>query len=229
LLAKAVHQGTVKQLLAISHRDDYLFVHEALVDDLIHEAQLPEAQARWAVESWGLALGKYPLAARQSPTPPQSKHGLPHPSAASRAQSARENTCHMIAGAISGALGGGLGPGVLLGLQLALVGSMAKAAPAWAPDRGQSLLVALVVGLVVYTVGGVLGGAIGGTVGLYVCRSIAGTRGEGLFWAYVGALMGALAGGVAGSFLCGVFGLFLGSLIGGWTGAFSAGLKSGVR
>ena len=40
VLVKAVHQGTVQQLLALPHRNDYPFVCGGLVGELMHEAHL---------------------------------------------------------------------------------------------------------------------------------------------------------------------------------------------
>src|SRR5262245_38579840 len=66
LFQAAIAAGIVQPILEMPTDQDWASYSEPLVADLIEQKLKPD-QARWVVDSWGLALGKHPDAPKQPP------------------------------------------------------------------------------------------------------------------------------------------------------------------
>jgi hypothetical protein len=218
LLVQAVQKGTVKELLNLGPTPDWQAVSASLAEDLCDGTNITTEQAHWTIDSWAIALGKHPTAAQSAlePAPPVYEP-ITRPEDSSTASA----TSAIMGGAICGAIGGLLGPVLEFFLLILLADSIMDVLP-----EDAKLMILLLLLLVLGA--GAFGGAIGGALGLYVCRQFAGSKGVGLFMAWMGALLGATVGSLAGTKFCGVFGALLGGLVGGWLGAFSSA-KANMR
>jgi hypothetical protein len=218
LLAHAVQKGTVKELLNLGPTPDWETVSASLAQELSDGTGITTEQAHWAVDSWAMALGKHPTAPQSAlePLPP-----VYEPITRQDESSTTGATSAIMGGAICGAIGGILGPILNFFLLILLAASLVEVLPEEA-----RLMVWLLL-LLVAGAGG-FGGAIGGALGIFVCRQFAGTRGAGLFLAWIGGLLGATVLSFVGAKFCGPFGALLGGLVGGWLGAYSSG-KANIK
>jgi hypothetical protein len=197
------------------------------------------ADAKWAVESWAIALGKHPDAAPLPPEPVISKHAPPD---ATKTGVVRATGSTMLVG-IGGAMGGAFTSMVLMLVAVILT---VKAPPF---DFGLPVGMAIIFILVAGVIGGLISGtsgALGWTVIQMQSSALSVSTeqmNQRLRKGFGGALMGAMVGGAVGAGiaifciwfgLIGVvaiffipIGLFLGGLGGGVSGAM-AGAAGGT-
>jgi hypothetical protein len=146
----------------------------------------PEA-ARWAVESWALALG---VLAQPLPAPA--------PDAAAGAGPAEESVPVQHGGGAAQTIGWMVGVATLWAAIGASAGTLA-AGLLGAPDRQPD-----------WALAGLLGGALLGAIAALVARGIGGAIGEVVGWAVSGtvggAALGAVAGAAAGGLVAAAFG-----------------------
>jgi hypothetical protein len=221
VLSQAVQHGTVNHLMKVRRDQEWDPVCCSLVSELV-ETGVQEEEARWAVESWAVALGKHPKAAPRPPEPKPDWNRLPEEQANTAPEQKRGALYHPLIGGLCGAIGGAVGAALELALAIAFLDSLVDAVgPQFAPG-GDVLIWVLIVVAVVFAMLGAVFGALGGAFGLYVSRMFVGETRGGLFWAKCGALGGAAVGAFAGVFFFGIAGVIGGSLLGGWLGAFSS-------
>jgi hypothetical protein len=209
-------------------------------DDLVKTvagSSVAPADARWAVESWAIALGKHPDVA---PPPPEPVISLNAPPEATKTGVVRATGSTMLVG-IGGAMGGAFTSMLLMLVAVVLT---VKAPPF---DFGVPVGMAIIFILVAGVIGGLISGT-GGALGWSVIQmqstalSLSTEQmNHRLRKGFAGALMGAMVGGAVGSALarfCVSFigvvaiffipiGLFLGGLGGGVSGAM-AGAAGGT-
>jgi hypothetical protein len=182
--------------------------------------------ARWAVESWAIALGKHPDA---TPLPPEPEVNLNAPPEATKTGVVRATGSTMLVG-IGGAMGGGFTSMVLMLVAVVLA---VKAPPL---DFGLPVGVAILLILVAGVIGGLISGA-GGALGwgLIQMQSSALTvsteeMNKRLRKGFAGALVGAMVGGAVGTavarFIVEFVGVGAGLLIP--IGLFTGGLGGAV-
>ena len=202
-------------------------------DDLITTvagSSVAPADARWAVESWAIALGKHPDVA---PPPPEPVISLNAPPEATKTGAVRAASSTMLVG-IGGAMGGAFTSMTLMMVAVILA---VKAPPL---DFGVPVGLAIILILLVGAVGGVISG-IGGALGWSVIQMQSSAlsvtteqTNRRLRKGFAGALMGAMVGGAVGSALgrfilsfvpvASLFAIPIGLFLGGLGGAISGGM-----
>jgi hypothetical protein len=219
VLAHAVQAGTVQQLMRVRRGQDWEQVEAGLVNELV-KAGAQEEPARWAVQSWAVALGKHPDSAPRPPEPKPDWNRLPEEQQSSNPDARRGAFYHPMMGAVCGASGAALGAATYPIALLTIVSSVVDALPI--QTKADNAILFLIIVTLIFAVLGAVFGAMGGGFGLFLARAYAGeTRGT-LFWAKTGAFMGSMAGAAIGCYFCAFFGVIIGSLLGGWLGAFSS-------
>jgi len=192
-------------------------------DDLVTTvagSSVAPADARWAVESWAIAMGKHPDIA---PPPPEPVINLNAPPDATKTGVARAAGSTMAVG-IGGAIGGAITCAVL---GVVLVNRGVTVAP-YKPGMSDS--VAAIVIVIFGMIGGFLGGS-GGALGWILIQlqssALSSTTEElnrKLRKGIIGALTGAMVGSAAPVFFCGQLGILIGTFFGGLGGAISGGM-----
>jgi hypothetical protein len=222
LFTKALHGGTVKQLLHLQAGQDWDKVSEPLVAQFVESAGVTPEVARWTVDSWALALRKHPDGAAAPPPPPMME---PPKRLDVRTNADNIGVRLTISAAISGGIGGLIG-GMLVGAIYELIGKLGATFLEGADTFG--LITAIMA-----VVSGVLAGASGAACGWFV---IGGHRPEDMpadgslprwvIQGYLGACGGALTGAALGGWLCHpIFGIWLWGFVGGFTGTFTGVLN----
>ncbi len=221
ILAEALRRGTVSRLLE-GKDQPYITLSGRLASELAGEAGVPELDARWAVDSWALVLGRHPSTAAPPPppTPP-----IPVEAEAERPCAVTGNKfLPPLIVALGGALGAVFATLLLTFLLYTLISSPRG------PTKLQTDAIAMVVGLMM-TVAGAIGGAIGAGSGwlLIQAQTIPPRDGNIARWrlvrGFLAACGGAFGATLVGGWLGGVVGIGMGGLMGG----FSASVVSGIR
>jgi hypothetical protein len=195
-------------------------------DDLVNQvagSNVSTEDARWAVESWAMALGKHPEAAPLHPEP--DIHNLNTPPNATKRSWARAAGSVMVVG-IGGAIGGAL-PCLALMLGVIILGANVT----WKGVDVQvgKAIIFLLVGSVIGALLGGSGAALGWRIVEMQSAFINYTREEmnrKLRKGFIGALLGPLIGSGPGYRfirLLGPFGIFAFIFLGGMCGAITAG------
>jgi hypothetical protein len=221
VLTRAVQHGTVSQLQK-RNGQPWEELSANLVTELTRSG-MAEEQARWAVDSWALALGQHPSteSAALAPARPAWAELPPSPQGAPQ-QSPRGALYHPTVGAVCGGLGAGIGTIGMMLIIIAIINEVADALPETMHEQGQGILLVMLIFTAINFLIGAVFGALGGGIGLFLAHSFAGeTRGT-LFFAKIGAFMGGMLGAAIGWRFCWPFGIILGSVMGGWLGAFSS-------
>ncbi len=196
-------------------------------DDLVTKvagSSVSPDDARWAVESWAIALGRHPDAA---PPPPEPVPSMNAPPTATKTGVARAAGSTM-AVAVGGAIGGGFTSAVIMLVMTVLAVKMGPY------DFGIPLWIAIVLILFGGAFGGVLGGsgaALGWTIIQMQSSALNYTTEQMnrmLRKGFMGALVGAMVGGGPTWLLIRFFGplailggIFFGGLAGAITGVMS--------
>jgi hypothetical protein len=223
VLVEALRHGTVTRLLEMKP-GDHLWddVSTPLVSELAGSARIDWADARWAVDSWALALGKHPETAPPpevvAPTQPEP----PEPSASGGVATSRIWPPFIVG--FGGALGAVLSTLIFTFLLYTLISGPRGGA-------GRADAIAMVMGLAL-AVAGAVGAGIGGAVGwLLIQAQAVETPGAAEFarWRLVRGTLAACSAAagatLVGGWLTGIVGIALGSLMGAFSGAVVAGLK----
>jgi hypothetical protein len=192
-------------------------------DDLITTvagSSVAPADARWAVESWAIALGKHPDVA---PPPPEPVIPLNAPPEATKTGAVRAVSSTIAVG-IGGAIGGAI---TCMVLAVVLVNRGVTMPPyhSGVPDS-----VAVIFIIIFGMIGGVLGGS-GSALGWLVIQMQSSALSQSteelnrrLRKGIMGALTGAMIGSALPVFICGHLGILVGTFFGGLGGAVSAGM-----
>jgi hypothetical protein len=193
-------------------------------DDLVKTvagSSVAPADAKWAVESWAIALGKHPDVA---PPPPEPVINLNAPPDATKTGVVRAAGSTMAVG-IGGAIGGAI---TCMVLALVLVNRGATAPP-FKPGMSDSAAAIIIV--IFGIIGGFLGGS-GGALGWFITQlqssALSYTTEElnrRLRKGILGALTGAMVGSAAPVFFCGLLGILIGTFLGGLGGAITGSMS----
>jgi hypothetical protein len=216
VLIKALERGTVAQIKAASSIPEW----DSLTGQLVNGSGLSAGDARWAVESWAMALGKHP----DGPIVVAAKAVEPvNPVVEKRGMS------HTMGTTLAVAIGGGLGGAITATILFIAMLIMAVDIPG-APG-GISAVVAFIVILIGAAFGGA-GGFLGGGGGWMVINAqssnLTMNKEDSARWlrrGFVGAFSGALTGSVLSGYFLGPLGLFFGALLGGFGGALTGGMS----
>jgi hypothetical protein len=221
LLTQALRRGTVSRL--IEGKDQpYITLSGRLASELASEVGVSEPDARWAVDSWALALGRHPSTAAPPPPPPPPVPLAPEveiPSAVTRSK-----VWPPLIVALGGALGAVFATLLLTFLVYTLISSPRGRTPI------QTDAIAAVVGLMM-TVAGALGGALGGGGGwlLIQAQTIPTGSRDVARWRLARGFLAAMGGAFGSTLLGGWFGGFLGIGLGGLIGSFSGSVVTGLK
>jgi hypothetical protein len=179
------------------------------------------ADARWAVESWAIALGKHPDVAPPPPEPVVSLNAPPDATKTGVVRAAGSTIAVGVGGAIGGAI-----TCMVLGIVLVNRG---VTMPPYRADMSGS--VAAVIIIIFGMIGGVLGGS-GSALGWFLIQMQSSALSYSteelnrrLRKGILGALTGAMVGSALPVFICGFFGILVGTFFGGLGGAISGGLS----
>jgi hypothetical protein len=220
LLVEALRLGIVARLLEPTDGLPYVAVAAPLIRELVEGANASAENARWAVDSWALALGKHPDTAPPPPAPPVEE-AEEEPALSAMANS---KIWPLLIVGLGGSLGAILATVIFTFLIYTLVSSPHVIA-------GRAGAIALVVGLVLAVTGGI-GGAIGGAGGwlLIQVQTVPTPRSaEVAHWRLVRGFLHTLAGAAGatllGGWFVGLLGIALGALLGGFSAAVVSGLK----
>jgi hypothetical protein len=224
LFIKALNSKVVPDLLALKQVPDWEAVAAPLAEHLSASAGVGLEEARWAVDSWGMALRRHPETARavpppqpQQPSPPLEGEGRP---------SADLGQKLLMTAAICGGIGGGVG-GALLGILIEMFGRLQAEVGEEGPALVFTILALLPVGV------GAVAGAAGAAVGWLGIggSNVKDMPAEGMLprwvWTgFAGSFGGALTGAAVGGYVCfGIIGVGIFGFLGGLTGAFTGVLK----
>jgi hypothetical protein len=220
VLVEALRHGTVSRLLELPPHQPWDAVSTPLAAELSAGAGISAEQARWAVDSWALALGKHPNTA-PPPLPREALQASEPPPPKSIAQS---RIWPPLIVSLGGAVGAALATVVFTVFIFTVI-----AYPRFMAGRAGAI--AFLVGLVLAFVAS-LGGAIGGGVGWLLIQSqssILGQTADVARWRLVRGFLSTLASAAGATLLGGwVLGL-LGVALGSLAGAFSGAILSGMR
>src|SRR5260370_11137683 len=192
-------------------------------DDLVTKvagSSVAPADARWAVESWAIALGKHPDAAPRPPEPVISMNAPPDATKTGVVRAAGSTMAVAIGGAIGGAF-------TSMVVMLVLVNRGVTIPPyrSTIPDS-----VAVIVILIGGVIGAVLGGS-GGALGYLVTQMQSSAlnftteeMNRKLRKTLIGALTGAMICGWMPVFCLGPLGIILGTFFGALGGAVTGGM-----
>ncbi|MFN4258783.1 MAG: hypothetical protein ACK4RK_05765 [Gemmataceae bacterium] len=222
LLIQALNNGTVAKLRSATAGPAWDATCAALAAELTDNTGMSADEARWAIDCWGIALGKHPDAmAIQAQVPTSAAASqVSWNSAPPELQTPDAGVVISLTGlvAIGGGMGGALGGLLITSPLLVLIGAD------WGGEFTKQETQAISMGsifimlLMAVIAGG--GGAIGSAGGWLLSKG-SHKPWTGFWWALCGAFTTAAIMG----FLCSVFGLFLGGLIGGFSGAVGGALK----
>jgi hypothetical protein len=221
LLAEALRRGTVSRLLEAKDQP-YAAIAGSLVNELVGDAGVSADDARWAVDSWALALGKHPSTA-PPPVPVVAAALMPEEEEPHCAVTSSKVWPPLIV-----ALGGGIGA-VFASLVFTFLVYTLISDP-----RGRTGMradaIAMMAGLLM-AVAGAIGGTLGGGVGwLLIQAQTLPTRSiDTARWRLARGFLAALGGAFGGVLLGGWFGGVLGMAMGGLTGGFSGTVVTGLK
>ena len=220
LLTQALRRGTVSRLIEAKDQP-YVMLSGRLTSELASQAGVSEADARWAVDSWALALGRHPSTAAPPPTPSPP---VPVEEAETQCAVTSSKIWPPLIVALGGALGAVFATLLLTFLLYTLISSPRG------PTKVQTDAIAMVVGLMM-TVAGAIGGAIGGGSGwlLIQAQTIPPRSSDIARWRLIRGFLGALGGAFGATLLGGWFGGVVGIGMGGLTGGFSGSVVAGIR
>jgi hypothetical protein len=177
--------------------------------------------ARWAVESWAIALGKHPDAA---PPPPEPVVSMNAPTGAGKTSITRAAGSTM-AVAIGGAIGGGFTSAILV-MVFVIMAVETPMMPHGIP--AYMAVIFICIGAVL----GALGGGGGAALGWFVIQSqssaLSYTTEESnrrLRTGFISALSGAMIGSAVPGYCFGILGAAFGAFLGGLGGAVTGGMK----
>jgi hypothetical protein len=176
--------------------------------------------ARWAVESWAIALGKHPDAA---PPPPKPIVSLNAQEGGTKSGGAVRAAGSTMAVAIGGAIGGGITGMTLFLVMVMTLGTV----PPYNEIPSAFVIVLVALGALIGGVGSGLGAALGWVVIQTQSSALSLTTEQlnrRLRKGFLGALTGAMIGSVVPGYCFGIFGLFFGAFLGGLGGAVSGGM-----
>jgi hypothetical protein len=221
LLTEALRRGTVSRL--IEDKDQpYAVLSGRLVSALVEEAGVSEADARWAVDSWALVLGRHPSTAAPPPPPP------PAPVLVETEDVGSSWTSSKIWPPLIVALGGGIGAVFATLVFTFLLYTLVSNPRGHTGFHADAL--AAVVGLIMI-VAGALGGALGAGGGwlLIQVQTLPPRFSDIARWRLVRGFLAALGGAFGATLLGGWFGGLGGIALGGLMGSFSGAVASGLR
>jgi hypothetical protein len=216
VLIKALERGTVAKLKAASPGQEW----DSLTSQLANGSGVSAADARWAVESWAMALGKHPDASVVAA--PKAVEPL-------NAVIERRGLGHKMSTTLAVAIGGGIGGAFTAMLLFTAMLIMA------APIPGSPGIIPAWLAIILILIGGASGGA-GGLLGggggwmLIQAQSSSLTMNKEdssrlLRSGFIGAFTGALTVTVLPGYFLGIVGLFFGGLLGGFGGAITGGMS----
>ncbi len=216
VLIKALERGTVAKLKTASPGPEW----DALTTQLANGSGLSAADARWAVESWAMALGKHPDA--PAVIAPRSVEPV-NPAIE------RKGAGHTMSTSLAVAIGGGAGGAITAMLLFTAMLIMAVDIPG-APG-GINAVMAIIL-ILIGGAFGAAGGFLGGGGGWMLIQAQSSTltmnkedSGRLLRRGFMGAFTGALTGSVLSGYFLGPLGLFFGALLGGFGGALTGGMS----
>jgi hypothetical protein len=177
--------------------------------------------ARWAVESWAIALGKHPDAAPLPPEPVISMHA---PSDAVRSGGVVRTAGSTLAVAIGGGIGGAFTSMILTLVFIVLLVEVPGI------HTGLTSFMAFVI-IVIFGVIGGMGAAFGAGLGWTVIQTQSSALSlsteqlnRRLRKGFMSALVASMVGVAIPGYFFGVFGMVVGGFLGGLGGAVSGGL-----
>ena len=203
-LNRALSGGAVGRLLATKPGESWDKLAEPLVKELANGG-MAEADANWAVESWGRALGKHPEGIQLAPEPTITAMSEPErPNMDEPVVAKAASYTLLVAG--SGAAGGALGAMAIMFVGAILASAFVEAL---VPEKSKHADLILAAVVLVYGVIGGIGGGIGGAAGW-----ILGKGGSSRPWGAVkGCFGGAFLAAAIGGRLGGPIGIFFAPLI----------------
>jgi thiol:disulfide interchange protein len=219
LLIKALHVGTVAELLELKGAQPWAEVIAPLVRALADGAGVPAEDARWAVDSWALALGTHPDTAVP---PPVLLVEAPAEQAPSPVANSRIWPPFIVG------LGGSIGACLATLLFTLLIYTLISGPRV---PGGRAGAIAVLVGIVL-AIAGAAGGGIGGAIGwlLIQAQTLPTPRAAELarlrlVRGFLSTLAAAAGATLLGGWLIGLLGIALGALVGGFSGAVVSGMK----
>jgi hypothetical protein len=216
VLIKALEKGAVAKLKTAQPGQEW----DALTTQLVNGSGLSPADARWAVESWAMALGKHP----EAPVVVAAKPVEPvNPGIE------RKGVGHTMSTTLAVAIGGASGGAITAMILFTAMLIMAVDVPG-APG-GISQIVAVFI-ILIGGAFGAGGGFLGGGGGWMLIHAQSSTltmnKEDSARWlrrGFMGAFTGALTGSVLSGYFLGPLGLFFGALLGGFGGALTGGMS----
>jgi hypothetical protein len=220
VLTEALRRGVVTRLME-EKEQPYQLIASSLVKELQADGIAAE-DARWAVESWALALGKHPSTAPPPPAP------VPAFSDPQEEQAPPAITSSKVWSPLVVALGGGIGA-ILATLVFTFLFYTLLSNP-HGSHGVRSDSIALLLGIVM-ALAGAVGGGLGGGVGwlLIQLQTIPVGSPDAARWRLARGFLAACGGAFGATLFGGWFGGVVGIALGGLMGAFSGTVVSGLR
>jgi hypothetical protein len=216
VLVQALQRGVVADMVGAPRTHTWEEVSNPLAVKLAKQAGVGEDEARWAVESWAMALGLHPDSA---PAPEQNVVAVRGPLEEGKAKAPHWAAPYVQP--IMVGIGGGVGA-----MACGIIVALAQLLRALAPDQW------IVLFALLYAVVGFVGGSIGGALGWAMVQNTgAGTRTADedkarMFKAMLATCGGAFTTAIIATWCFGIFGLFIVGLCGALGAAVSAGYRS---
>ena len=179
------------------------------------------ADARWAVESWAIALGKHPDAA---PLPPEPVISMNHVPGTVKSGSVVRTAGSTLAVAIGGGIGGAI---TSMTLTMVFIVLLVEVPGFHTGVSGFMAFVIIVIGGLIGGVGSTAGAGLGWTVIQTQSSALSMTTEQlnrRLRKGFMSALVGAMVGSAIPGYFFGIGGMFIGGFLGGLGGAVSGGL-----
>lgn len=232
-LMLVLERGIVTDLTKMHEIESWEAVSTPMVNQLTEQAGMNAEDARWAVDSWGMALRKHPDTAPAPGSRPKQPDRPLYPDDEKKAVGAAGNIKNTITVAFGGGLGGGLGGGSFSIITLGLLSVFADLLPDDMKREKETVQAFSMIWSIIFTLVGIFAGALGGGLAWLVVigQSAADvmdaqTTAKWVLRSFMGALSGAFLATVILPNFCGGFGVLLGALFGSFGGAYTASLRS---
>lgn len=231
-LMQVLERGMVTDLTKMHDIESWEIVATPMVNQLTEQAGMNPEDARWAVDSWGIALRKHPDTAPPPGSRPQDLPLYP-PLEEKKGVGAVGNLKNTITVAFGGGLGGGAGGIAAAIITFGLLHVFADLFPDEMKTQKDTIQAFSWIMSIVFVLVGTFAGALGGGLGWMVVIGQsspdvmdAQTTSKWLLRSFISACSGSfLATAIAGKF-CDVFGIFIGAFIGAFGGAYTASLRN---
>lgn len=231
-LMQVLERGMVEDLKKMHEIESWEAVATPMVGKLVEAAGMNTEDARWAVDSWGIALRKHPDTAPPPGTRPKPQEGPIYPEDEKKPVGAVGNLKNTITVAFGGGLGGGLGGVAAAIITVGFLYVLADFIPDDMHTEKQATQALSWLMAIAFVLVGIFAGALGGGLAWMVVIGQSAsdimdvrTTNKWLLRSFISAFSGSFLGTALGGKFCGIFGVFLGAFFGAFGGAYTASLS----